>query len=221
MMLAVVSDDSPEFRERHAADQRLLIEQMCRETGLTMSALATEAGVHSSTVTRSTRIGNPVKWDTFFKLVKAYVIIMGGRRKNPSPNIVRYVAGLGMEIHTGQFIERVKEGGDPQEYLRSTVQDLDNLTKSVAPSQKEEASTKREESPSALAAAQLRVAIAIANDEFEAGLSDEDVSGIASFVSELYPIIMIVENIIGRPIDPRDKELLARIRRAWARRESK
>lgn len=190
MMLAVASYDAPEFREQHAADQRRMIGQMCRETGLTMSALAAEAGVHNSTITRYTRLGRPNKWDTFIKMVRAYARIMKDLGKQPAPNILRYVQNLGLgDLNVGGAVEVITsagEGGDPP----------------------------------ALTAARLRVAIAMANEEFETGLSDEDVSDIADYVNALYPIIVSAEASTGRPADPHDTVLRARIRRERVRRES-
>lgn len=213
MMLAVASYDSPEFREQHAADQRQLLLQMCRETGLTLSALATEAGLHNSTITRYTRQGKPNKWDTFVKVVQAYVRIMGDKGKSPSPNIMSYVQNsinFEADVATGKFIEHLAEGGTPKQFMERTSEELEKLAKS------------REEDglPSVLTAARLRVALAMANEEFETGLSAEDVDDIAAYVNALYPIIVAAEASTGRPADPHDMVLRARIKRERARRES-
>jgi hypothetical protein len=94
--LTVVESDNSS-QSQVAALQRRLIKIMCADTGLTMSGLAAEAGVHNSTVTRHIRLGRPNKWDTFDKLIQAYFRIMQSRDRKPSPEVVRYARDAGGE----------------------------------------------------------------------------------------------------------------------------
>jgi hypothetical protein len=77
-------------RRRQAAEQEALIDQMCRETELSPSALAKEAGFRNPTITRPRRLGQPVKFETMAMMINAYEKIMSNKGIAPKENVLRY-----------------------------------------------------------------------------------------------------------------------------------
>jgi hypothetical protein len=77
-------------RRRQAREQEALIDQMCRETELTPSALAKEAGFRNPTITRPLRLGRPVKFETMAIVINAYEKIMSNKGLVPTENVLRY-----------------------------------------------------------------------------------------------------------------------------------
>jgi hypothetical protein len=58
-------------RDRQAREQTELIDWMCLKTGLSISALAKEAGMSNTTITRYRQLGRPNKPETVERLARA------------------------------------------------------------------------------------------------------------------------------------------------------
>ena len=58
-------------RDCEAHDQAALIGSMCRDTGLSISALAAAAGLSNATLTRPLKLGRPVKIEIMERLAYA------------------------------------------------------------------------------------------------------------------------------------------------------
>jgi hypothetical protein len=83
-------------RRQQAREQHTLVDQMCEETGLSLSALAREAGAPNSTLTRYRKLGHPNKLETIAKLINTYVRIMELKGLPAADNVLRYQSRIGL-----------------------------------------------------------------------------------------------------------------------------
>jgi hypothetical protein len=155
-------------RRRRAHEQETLIDQMCRETELSPSALAKEAGFRNPTITRPLQLGRPIKFETMAIVINTYEKIMSNKGLVPTENVLRY---------------------DPR---YSAVDDM--LMTDPTPDR-------------------LKLAVNTVNEDFNLGMSDDDIQDLCNHVIDLYRVIVDLENKTGVTI-PNDAHGRATLRRA-------